>query len=77
MLLQSHDGFIDLLPALPDAWKDGEFKGFMARGGFKVSAKWQDGRVISCRVEGREGAPFRLRLNGEMIDAAGAYTFEA
>ena len=77
MLLQSHDGCIDLLPALPDAWKDGEFTGFMARGGFKVSAKWQDGRVIFCRVEGREGQPFRLRLNGETIEACGGYTYEA
>ena len=50
MLLQSHDGCIDILPALPDAWADGEFKGLMARGGFKVSAKWQGGQVVSCQV---------------------------
>ncbi len=77
MLLQSHDGYIELLPALPDAWSDGEFKGFMARGGFKVSAKWQSGRVVSCRVEGREGQSFRICLNGEVIDACGCYAYQA
>jgi alpha-L-fucosidase 2 len=75
MLIQSHDGCIDLLPALPDAWKDGEFKGLVARGGFKVSARWKNGHVVSCCVEGKEGKPFRLRLNGTMIDAIGSYTY--
>ena len=75
MLLQSHDDCIDILPALPDAWADGEFKGFMARGGCKVSAKWQGGRVISCRVEGKEGQAFRVRLNGEMMNACGSFEY--
>ena len=77
MLLQSHDGCIDLLPALPDAWKDGEFTGLMARGGWRVSAKWQDGRVTFCHVEGKEENSFRLCLNGEIIEARGCYTFQA
>ncbi len=75
MLLQSHDGCIDLLPALPDAWKDGEFKGLMARGGFKVSAQWKDSSVVCCSVEGKENKPFRLRFNGTVIDAVGNYTY--
>ncbi|MBE6615635.1 MAG: glycoside hydrolase family 95 protein [Ruminococcaceae bacterium] len=73
MLLQSHDGCIDLLPALPDAWKDGAFEGFMARGGFKVSCEWKDGRVIRCHVIGSEGKTFRLRCNGNEIDVVGEY----
>ena len=77
MLLQSHDGHIAVLPALPDAWKTGEFKGFMARGGFRVSAQWQDGRVIACRVDGPEGKHFRLRLNGETIEACGSYEYRS
>ncbi len=77
MLLQSHDGCIDLLPALPDAWKDGAFDGLMARGGFRVSAEWKDGVVVRCSVRGQKNTPFRLRLNGEIIDAAGSYELGA
>ena len=71
MLLQSHDGFIDLLPALPKAWKDGCFEGLMARGGYKVSAGWQDGRVVNCRIENANSKPFCVRINGQMIEFTG------
>ena len=75
MLLQSHDGCIELLPALPDEWQDGEFKGFKARGGFTVSAKWERGRVTYCNVNGDENKPFILKLNGETVEAIGKYTY--
>ncbi len=75
MLLQSHAGYIDILPALPDAWKDGEFFGLMARGGFKVSASWKDGKVVRCEIVGKEGTPFRVKYNGKMIEAVGSYSF--
>lgn len=75
MLLQSHDGFIDILPALPDAWGSGEFGGFMARGGFKVSAKWEDGKVVSCEIAGKEGKRFRVKINGQMIEAVSSFTY--
>ena len=75
MLLQSHDGCIDLLPALPSAWKDGRFDGLVARGGFKVSAEWHDGRVIRCRINGGDGKPFRVKINGETVEARGAYAY--
>ena len=76
MLLQSHDGCIDLLPALPDAWKDGEFDGFIARGGFKVSAEWKNGRVVRCIVTCEEGKKYRVKVNGTLIDVVGSYIYE-
>lgn len=50
MLMQSHDGVITILPALPDSWQSGEFKGFKARGGTKVSAAWEEGKPTSIEV---------------------------
>ena len=77
MLLQSHDGCIELLPALPDAWKDGAFEGLMARGGFRVSAEWRDKKIVCCRVTGPAGKPFRLKYNAAVIEAAGCYEFSS
>lgn len=52
MLLQSHDGCIFVLPALPDAWKNGEFKGFRARGRHTVDLSWQDGKITGLHITG-------------------------
>jgi alpha-L-fucosidase 2 len=75
MLLQSHDGFIDILPALPDAWSSGEFNGLMARGGFQVSAKWEEGKVVSCTVTSHGNKPFRVKINGRMAEGVGNYSY--
>lgn len=48
MLLQSHDGDITLLPALPSAWPEGEFRGLRARGNIEVSCRWEQGRVVEA-----------------------------
>ncbi len=77
MLLQSHDGCIDLLPALPDAWADGAFDGLRARGGFTVSAEWKEGRVIRCEITGKEGMCALVKINGECVEFTGNYRFEA
>lgn len=50
MLLQSHNGEVELLPALPSVWKEGHFKGFCARGGQVVECWWKDGKVTRCEV---------------------------
>lgn len=61
MLLQSHLGRIDLLPALPDAWKNGEVKGLVARGGFVVDLKWQDGKPVQVKIVSTLGGTCNLR----------------
>ena len=53
MLLQSHDGEIELLPALPSVWKDGHFKGLCARNGKVVECTWKDGKVTHSAVTSR------------------------
>lgn len=63
MLLQSHDGFIYLLPALPDAWKKGSVKGLVARGGFVVDMDWAQSKITRLVVHSKVGGNLRLRLN--------------
>lgn len=62
MLLQSHAGYIELLPALPDAWPNGSFRGLVARGNFRVDARWSNGAVTEIRILSRAGAPCRVKL---------------
>lgn len=68
MLLQSHDGVIHLLPALPDSWKaKGSFKGLRARGGYDVSCAWRGGRVTSYKIvadRARDRRRVAVRVNG-------------
>ena len=61
MLLQSHDGAVHLLPALPTDWKKGEVKGLRARGGFIVDEKWSEGQIASVSVKSTIGGMLRLR----------------
>ena len=74
MLLQSHDGAVHLLPALPDTWTEGEVKGLQARGAFTVDIKWNGGELQEAVITSKIGGTLRLRsyvpLTGEGLQEA-------
>lgn len=63
MLLQSHSGFIQLLPALPDAWRQGSVKGLVGRGNFVVDLDWKDGILAGAEILSRMGNVCVLRTS--------------
>jgi len=68
LLVQSHLGTIDLLPALPAAWPDGSVHGLRARGGFEVDLAWTGGRLTSATVRSVSGTGGKVGYAGKTID---------
>lgn len=67
MLLQSHMGFIQLLPALPDAWKDGSISGICARGDFEVNIAWENGKLTEATLTSKAGEPCKVQYGTQSV----------
>ncbi|MEJ7736431.1 MAG: glycoside hydrolase family 95 protein [Chitinophagaceae bacterium] len=66
MLIQSHDGKIELLPALPDEWNQGEVKGMCTRGAFVINMKWMQNKVTDLEILSKQGGDCRILMNNKM-----------
>lgn len=70
MLVQSHDGAIDLLPALPSAWASGSVRGLRARGAHTVDLEWKNGQLTRAVITSHSDQSPIIRLNGQVLDPA-------
>ena len=68
LLIQSHMGFIQLLPALPDAWAEGSVEGLMARGNFEVDLRWANGQLQEAVITSNAGQPCQVRYGDQVLN---------
>lgn len=68
MLMQSHMGFIHLLPALPDAWSEGKISGICAKGGFDVDITWNEGKLTQATIKSKNGEKCSLRYGDSTLN---------
>ncbi|WP_432422808.1 glycoside hydrolase family 95-like protein [Zobellia alginiliquefaciens] len=73
MLLQSHNGEINLLPALPKAWQNGSVKGLRARGGYTIDMVWEEGKLVEAVVSADNAGKVPISVKGE---PKGSVTFK-
>jgi alpha-L-fucosidase 2 len=67
MLLQSHDGYIEFIPAIPDAWKSfGKVKGLKARGNFIVDFEWKNGVITNYSVASAKPEKVKIKIGGKV-----------
>ena len=69
-LLQSENGEIILLPALPKEWSEGSFKGLCARGGFVIDLEWKDSKITACHIHSRCGKKCRIVCDSVKVHTA-------
>lgn len=62
MLIQSHEGYINLLPAIPDEWDKGYVKGLKARGSFEVDIYWEDKKITSASIKSNRDGKYKIKL---------------
>ncbi|MDD9267125.1 glycoside hydrolase family 95 protein [Paenibacillus sp. GCM10023248] len=82
LLLQSHEGELHLLPALPPDWQDGQISGLRARGGYTVELSWTNGQLQTARIEAQRDGSCQVRISGSAfiefpVTAGGVYLYEA
>lgn len=66
MLVQSSEDRLELLPAIPDAWKNGAVSGLCARGGYEVDMVWQNGKVVKASLKGKTNRSIAVKYNGRI-----------